>query len=103
MSGKDKLSPIEFEAENGMSSEKPSVKHLENVAQEEIKAPRQEYWDSTNVVGANRSFPSDELASQGKDIPRPKFLRRRWQHVKRHWFLYSLGLLILLAIGLPVL
>jgi hypothetical protein len=74
-------------------SEKPAVKHVED-----IQTP---YWDSKNVVGATRNL-SPATTSSGKIPLPPGFWQRRWQHYKRHWLLYTVGIIIFLAIFLPI-
>jgi hypothetical protein len=109
MSGKEKEPTFveDLGVDNGSSSEKPTVKHQEDVKEDVSPQPKTSkvpYWDTRNVVGANRTASSDESSTAPrKDLPRPGFWRRRWLHYKRHWKLYTLLTVIFLAIFLPLL
>jgi hypothetical protein len=75
------------------TSDKPVVKHIED-----IQAP---YWDSKNVVGATRNL-SPVTSSPEKLSASPGFWQRRRQHYRKHWILYTIGIIIFLAIFLPI-
>ena len=77
----------------GTSEKKPSVEYIEDI--------RTPYWDTENVVGAARNLSPVEPSS-GKIPARPGFWKRRRQHYRRHWILYTVGTVILLAILLPI-
>lgn len=103
MADKAKLSHDEFIVEQSTSNVKPSSYHIEDTSQD-VKIPRVPYWDTEYVVGANRNLPGGESSSVSeKNAVRPGFIKRRWLHLKRHWKLYTVILVVLLAIGLPVL
>lgn len=104
MSSKAKsLSIEEPEFEQAVTNEKPSWDHVEETPKGE-PAPRAPYWDSQNVVGAKRNMSPDGLLPAKDNVPpRAGFFKRRYQHVKRHWIIYTIVLVILLAILLPVL
>jgi hypothetical protein len=74
-------------------SEEPVVNHIED-----IQAP---YWDSKNVVGATRNH-SPATTSSEKIPPSQWFWQRRRQHYRRHWLLYTVAIIIFLAIFLPI-
>jgi hypothetical protein len=74
-------------------SEKPVVKHIE-----EVQTP---YWDSKNVVGPTRNL--SPATSSSEKIPlSPGFWQRQRQHYNKHWILYTVGIIVFLAIFLPI-
>jgi hypothetical protein len=77
----------------GTSEEKPSVEYIED--------NRTPHWDTKNVVGAIRNLSPVESSSE-KIPARPGFWKRRRQHYRRYWILYTVGAVILLAILLPI-
>lgn len=90
--------PLEAEATESSSSEKPTATHLEDA-----KGGRDPYWDNQHVIGASRNLPGDSpLTAQDRLDPTPGRMRRLARHYKRHWKLYTLIAIILLAIGLPI-
>jgi hypothetical protein len=114
---------IEFEADNGFSSKRldgeslkgvkgksgPEVSEVRDQPENSEEKPRVEYiedvrtpyWDTQNVVGALRDVSSEKSSSE-KIPARPGFFRRRWQHYRRYWILYTVAAVILLAILLPI-
>jgi hypothetical protein len=108
MSADGKLSPEEFVTapERPSSNGKPSSQHVEDTSQERPKTPRVPYWDTKNVIGAKRNLsltPEESNEPQEKKSSRRGFWGRRWVHFKRHWILYAIAIVVLLAVGLPVL
>jgi hypothetical protein len=86
----DEKAPSEFE---------PTTKHLEMIG-EQSNTSKGPYWDTKHVIGANRNVST---SSEDKVVVRPRFWKRCWSHYRRHWKLYTILAVILLAIGLPIL
>lgn len=86
------ISEVRDEPEN--SDEKPRVEYVEDI--------RKPYWDTKNVVGAHRNPSAAGYASE-KLPSRPGFWQRRRNHYRRYWILYTVGIVILFAILLPIL
>jgi len=84
------------------TNEKPAWGHFEEDV-EITKEPRKQYWDTMEVVGARRQLSSVNSSQEKRDAPRPGFFRRIYLHVRRYWILYSVALLVFLAIILPIL
>jgi hypothetical protein len=80
-------------------TEKTSTQHVE-YSRGNSKKP---YWDTTEVVGANRHLHNPSFNSVDEVVVRKGFFKRRWLHVKRYWMLYGGAGFIGLAAGLPLL
>jgi hypothetical protein len=92
--GKSALDISEAQHQPATADEKPRVEYVENI--------REPYWDTKNVVGAQRHLTPTK--SSLEEVPaRPGFWQRRWRHYRRYWILYTIGLVIFLAIALPIL
>jgi hypothetical protein len=57
-----------------------------------------------NGLGAQQNSSKERLNLSYEKAPaRAGFWKRRWLHVRRHWILYSVGVFLSLAVGLPLL
>lgn len=89
-----------FEEVREPSDEKTSAQHVEYSQ----GSPKKPYWDTKEVVGANRHLrPAGSFTSGDEVVVRRGFLQRRWAHVKRYWILYAAAGFVGLAAGLPTL
>jgi len=76
--------------------EKTSAHHIEYSKGGATKKP---YWDTMEVVGANRNLqPVLSFTSRDEVVVRKGFFARRWAHLRKWWKLYT-GLVI---IGLAI-
>lgn len=76
------------------SEKKPQVEYVEDI--------RRQDWTTKHMVGAERNLSPTRSSSEKRSV-RLGFWQRRWRHYKRYWILYTIGLVVLLAIILPIL
>lgn len=82
-------------------NEKGGTEHVEYSSKPVLK---KYYWDTKDVVGADRHMgPDTPFTQQDEVVVRRGFFKRKWLHYKRYWMLYTPALIVLAAGGLTIL
>jgi predicted double-glycine peptidase len=99
--GKKELSNNEVKAGKFSEDvEKPAWIHVETLSNKKKKNTT----TTSNVVGSRRHLTdTSSTHDERKNTFLPSFWKRRALHIRRYWMLYVAGLIIFLAIFLPVL